>query len=327
MKYCINCNHKVNDGDNYCTNCGEKIKWNTIQEYDDINNRVEKVKRLNLFDEELDRLVRKYEDFLNDAESYYSNNVCPYCGIQLEKKIVRATKCPECKNKIFKRTNMYNRNCLLLKDKDVLKFNKFDEEAREIKRQDRTYEYIMMYDNIYIDYFNKLKPKGDLSVRDILYSFCNYCASQYEIEALNIYQNAKDWNDAYSFKRAVEIALINWHVLYRICIENNKDEIAFDLLLMMSYKDMVSIIIHYELLDFIQGLNSTCLGFRYSDEIIKYLEENNLKLKDFKEIFLNNNYSFLIFDKPKELVWKYIEQEIREMIKHYKKYGHETNII
>lgn len=43
--------------------------------------------------------------------------VCPYCGTELEKKPVRKTKCPHCKNYIFKRTRPYdNRNILVRKE-------------------------------------------------------------------------------------------------------------------------------------------------------------------------------------------------------------------
>ena len=328
MKYCIKCNYKVNDDANYCGRCGNKLKWNTIEEHYDINTRVEKIRKLNYFDEELDRVIRQNEELLINSELYYKNNTCPYCGIILQKKLESTKKCPECGSKIIKRTNQYNKNYVLLRIEDISRFNNYDKQIRDIIKKDKRIESIMQSDIKYMDYFYELKSKGDLSVRDLIYSFCNHCAIKTESEALDIYNDAKDWKAAYAFNNMMHLALRNWDKLYEICIENGKTEIAIDLLAMMSYKNIISRYVFYELLDYKSGFDRNAASeFQYSGTIIRFLVDYSLKLDDFRKIFLEGRYSFLIFDKPKEFVWDYIYRAIIEHINYYKKFGQEYDIL
>lgn len=331
MKYCVKCNYKVNEDANYCTNCGQKLKWNTVIEHFDINNRVEKIKKLKYFDEELDKIIRYNEDFLINAENYYENNACPYCGAIFDRKVTQKKKCHECKKTIIKRTNMYNRKGLLIKLEDLIKFNNYDDKIREIKNEDREFDQMMITDNYYKDYFIKLKQKGDLSVRDITYSFYNYCACEFEKEALNLYNADCSWKNSIAFLNNIHFALANWRKMYQICIKNAKNEIALDILTMIMYKSIIGEYVYYEMIDYVEGfdrdMKSLNYPFGYSGYMVDFLEENNIKLEEFKNYFFKKNHSFLIFTKPKEFVWKYMELSLLYTINNYKKYGKNVNIL
>lgn len=332
MKYCINCNHKVRDGDNYCTNCGEKIKWPKIEEYEDINNRVDKIKKFSFFDEEMDKLVRKNEEFISNSEYYYHNNVCPYCGVEQKSKIKANKKCKDCGKTIFLRTNMYNRNKMIFKDIELKKYLVFDENVRKILKYEKMMENSMLVNAKYKDYFYELKQKGDLSPRDIIFSYSNYCANEFEKEAIQLYNDALNGKsdpvfEVFKIKRLFNFSTYNWDNISRICEMENKIDIALDNITFTAYRCVVEEMIVQDLdpigsieskMSFIESsVNSTIIGI--------FLLDHNISISEFKKAFMSKNYSFYIFNISKEDVWPIIEKAVVRQYNYTKKQREERN--
>ena len=310
-------NKKNNNIINNDNNRNNIVKKNTTQV---------KMKEIKYFKEKLYLILNKYDQFINESEIYYKNNACPYCGCILDSKINKTKICPECKNKIIFKTNMYNRNKMIFKTNQLDVFMNYDDEIRTLKHYDKLVDSIMISDRDYISEFERIKNiPNNTDYNSIIWAFCNYCANHFEVEALRIYnKNAKE--GVLEIGNAMNRANINWGHMCDIAFSENKVDIGFDLLTTIAYKEMIKNYLTEELFGTTFDLEKhLTMVFHSSYRIIPYLIMYNLKLKDFKEMFLNKNYSFLIFDKPKELMWKYIEIALINEIKLETKNGRDCS--
>ena len=273
----------------------------------------EKREKLEFFDEEVNDYITKYDHFSQNY-SYYQNNTCPYCGCVLDKKINTSKKCPECKEKIIIRTNMYDKRRLLLKQDDLDDFEKYNNGIMEIVY----YERLMKNSKyLYIDYMSKFrsyKHRG-LSARDIIYSFSNYVACELDREAYNKYMRGikKQYQDrvlecsdaTLIFSKATQ----QYVHLYDVCDYKNKIDIALSTLADIANRDVQ-----------IEQLNVKSEWTRYSEQdfinsihsgmIMKFLDKHNLTIDDFKTAFFKTNHPFILPLLENSDVWYYVEKAL-----------------
>lgn len=62
---------------------------------------------------------RPIEESLISNSELFKNSLCPYCGFKLEKPSLKKTKCPNCHNYIYVRTNLITKGKMLLTEEQV----------------------------------------------------------------------------------------------------------------------------------------------------------------------------------------------------------------
>jgi hypothetical protein len=74
-------------------------------------------------------IKRPIEESLIPSSKFFKNSVCPYCGFKLDKSPLKKTKCLNCHNYIYVRTNLITKEKMLLTEEQV---NKLENERDEI---------------------------------------------------------------------------------------------------------------------------------------------------------------------------------------------------
>jgi ssDNA-binding Zn-finger/Zn-ribbon topoisomerase 1 len=74
-------------------------------------------------------IKRPIEESLILSSEFFKNSICPYCGFKLDKSPLKKTKCPNCHNYIYVRTNLITKEKMLLTEEQV---NKLENERDEI---------------------------------------------------------------------------------------------------------------------------------------------------------------------------------------------------
>jgi len=74
-------------------------------------------------------IKRPIEESLISSSEFFKNSVCPYCDFKLDKSPLKKTKCPNCHNYIYVRTNLVTKEKMLLTEEQV---NKLENERDEI---------------------------------------------------------------------------------------------------------------------------------------------------------------------------------------------------
>ena len=274
---------------------------------------IKKRENLEFFDEEVNDYIIKFDHFSQNY-LYYEHNNCPYCGCVLEKRINTSKKCPECKEKIIIRTNMYNKRRLLLKQDELSDFEKYNDGIMEILYYERMLKNSKYLYNDYMSKFRSYKNRG-LSARDIIYSFSNYVACELDREAYNKYMSGmkKQYKDrvlecsdaTLLFGKATQ-QYVN---LYEVCDYKNKTDIALSTLADIANRDVQieQLNVKSELMKYSE---QDCINSIHSGMIVKFLDKHNLTIDDFKMTFLNSNHPFIIPLLENSDVWYYIEKAL-----------------
>lgn len=279
--------------------------------------KVSNKKKLLYFNEEYENLKMSTPINLEEASKLFLNKVCCNCGCILEKEIKGTTKCPECKEKVYVRTDMISKKKLVIGEKDIEKFNKYDKLVREIlfmERLMKNKEYI--YRN-YMDLFYSLKQKSS-SVRDTMWQFSNKVG--YEMDNMGYKQFMKASklkptdrvleND--NAIRNLELANLQYVTLYEIANYEKKNEIAFNLLTDIAYRDIQIVVLDKEGDQFREFEMEDYINKVHSALIMEFLEKNNYTIDEFKNKFLKNKHPFILPRLSNEETWKYIEKALKE---------------
>ncbi len=81
------------------------------------------------FDNYFKSIKRPIEEMFIPSSEFFKNSICPYCGFKLDKSPLKKTKCPNCHNYIYKRTNLITKEKMLFTEEQV---NKLENERDEI---------------------------------------------------------------------------------------------------------------------------------------------------------------------------------------------------
>ena len=109
--------------------------------------------------ENIDDLIapikRPIEELLIPNTKFFNDAVCPYCSFKLDKSPLKKTKCQNCHNYIFVRTNMITKEKMLLTEEQV---NKLEKERGEIGAKVGAIRSILMDNDIRVE-FKKMKDE------------------------------------------------------------------------------------------------------------------------------------------------------------------------
>lgn len=253
---------------------------------------------------------------LEEASRLFLNKVCCNCGCISEKEIKGTTKCPECKEKIYVRTDMISKKKLLIGEKDIEKFNKYDKKVREIlflERLMKNKEYI--YRN-YMQLFYSLKQKN-LKASDIMWQFSDKIGSELDnigyknfINASKLKPTDRVLENDVSIGN-LEQANLEYVTLYEIANYEKRNEIAFNLLTDIAYRDIQIVVLDKEGNEFHKFEIEDYINKVHSALIMEFLEKNNYTINQFKNKFLENKHPFVLPRLSNEETWKYIEKALK----------------
>ena len=268
------------------------------KEQKNVNNK----KKLLYFNEEYEKIKMATPINLEEANQFFENKVCCNCGCALEKEIKGTKKCPECKEKIYIRTDMITKKKLEIGEKDIKNFQSYDDEIREILFMERLMKNKNFIYKNYMELFYSLKQKN-ISVRDIMWQFSNKIAAELDNIGYKQFISASKLkptdrvleND--NAIRNFEQANLEYVTLYEISNYEGKNEIAFNLLTDIAYRDVQIVELDKE-------------GNKFHEsELEDYI--NNYTIKEFKNKFLANTHPFILPRLSNEDTWKYIEKALK----------------
>ena len=134
--------------------------------------------------ENIDDLIapikRPIEELLIPNTKFFKDAVCPYCSFKLDKSPLKKTKCQNCHNYIFVRTNMITKEKMLLTEEQV---NKLEKERGEIGAKVGAIRSILMDNDIKVE-FKKMKDEmkkenKKIPDMDILWGILNKKGTEY----------------------------------------------------------------------------------------------------------------------------------------------------
>lgn len=76
------------------------------------------------FDNYFKSIKRPVEESLIWNSKIFKNTICPYCGSKLDKSPLKKTKCPNCHNYIYVRTNLITKEKMLLAEQQLKNLEK-----------------------------------------------------------------------------------------------------------------------------------------------------------------------------------------------------------
>lgn len=274
-------------------------------------------KKLLYFNEEYEKLKISTPINLEEASKLFLNKVCCNCGCILEKEIKGTAKCPDCKEKVYVRTDMISKKKLLIGEQDIEKFNKYDKLVREIlfmEKLMKNNEYI--YRN-YMELFYSLKQRSS-SFKDTMWQFSNKVG--YEMDNMGYKQFMKASklestdrvleND--NAIRNLELATLQYVTLYEIASYEKKNEIAFNMLTDIAYRDIQIVVLDKEGNPFYEFEMEDYINKVHSALTMEFLEKNNYTIDEFKNKFLENKHPFILPRLSNEETWKYIEKALKK---------------
>lgn len=275
------------------------------------HNKKNKVHRF--FDRELNLLIENNMIEFKDNYILFKNNCCPSCGCILDNQTTKTKKYPHCKEKIIVRTNRVNKEKLLLNEKQLKQYDKFENQLKEISFCEK---HISVINNMHANYMYKFyllkSEKKDLSVRDHTFSFENWLYVELDRKAYNEYMKGIKLNfqdkvlkcdeAIWEFKSASNI--------FRFMIEltkfKEKEDIALEMILSLLYRNVnIAHLPYYHwkdrTFDKIQFYSDINDGGMY---LLKdYIEKHNINIKDLKSNFILLAHSFIINIVEKEKAW------------------------
>lgn len=118
------------------------------------------------YDNYFKSIKRPIEESLISSSEFFKSSVCPYCGFKLVKSPLKKTKCPNCHNYIYVRTNYVTKEKMLLTEGQV---NKLENERDEIETKLGAEKTALSSYDIWIE-FKKAKEeleKEDKKIEDL----------------------------------------------------------------------------------------------------------------------------------------------------------------
>ena len=240
-------------------------------------------------------------------------NICINCGCVLDIEIKTSRNCPECKNKIIVRTDMYSKRKIMLTPEMLKTFEKYDKEVREILFMERTINNkISIYDK-YMNKFKVLKEDERSSARDIMYQFANYVGNELDRLAYKEYMNAtklppqdrvlKSSDAILNFRKANQ----EYVTLYSICMFEEKYNVAISSLTDIIYRDIQIVALDIESNPYYKFTIDDFLYNIRTNQIKELINKSEYTIKEFKQIFLEQRHPFVIPKISNEDSWKYVE--------------------
>ena len=286
------------------------------------NNKYKGQKR-HIFERELTKWINENQCIFQDEYKLYELNCCPYCGVIDEKKIESSRKCSSCKEKIVVRTNRQNHKKLLLTEEKAKKFDKFDENRKEILFMEKQMNALnTMFPNYMYKFYENYNQKADMSARDYTFSFENWLTCEIDREAYHKYQKylklkfqdriLKCDETIRDFKRASNVLRLQAELIkYK-----NKDDVLLESIVSLLYREIT--IAHLPYLHWTD--RPFCKKTFYADAegnvmylLVDYMEKNKLQIEDMKIFFMEKAHPFIINIISKEEAWPIIV----EAYKHY----------
>ncbi len=289
-----------------------------------INNAVDVISGKYLSNE----FIQLYNEISKEfcvEEEYYDNNCCPYCGIVFDKKIKNSKKCSSCGNHIWKRSNYMTKQCYLLTDIRMSKFNDYKQKASDLYFYEnliKSKEYFFNNDfdkskqilkNLIDDYRNK-----HVSVRDIVWNFFQDYRNKYEQDTMTLLIKMSKKDDILDkleihnmFTREGFKSNSFLRGMFEIAKYNGHYDVALDLLATFVYNSQVIKLVYYGIDDYAEINHVAVYQECYPNMIIDFLNETSYNLEDFKKSYFRVGTLLKTFNLLKnEHGWQYILDSI-----------------
>ena len=287
-----------------------------------INNNQKKdlnQKNAMFYKEEWDNWFYEDNTKFSDEYQYYKNNCCPNCGLILEKKLSSSKKCFECKKNILVRTNYKTKQKLYIGEDKAKEYEKLDKVRKEINFCEQHLKKMFYGDEGLLDEFNYLKKqKPGQSVRDYFWMFCMNKTNEITNSAYKLYM--KSLNEPYH-KRALEFydvifmfqrANVWFNYMIGLVEFEKKDNVLMTMLPRAIHLGISVELLYEQLLQ--QKIDKRTLSqLNCSDVLLKYIERNNLTIKDFQKIYIEHASNLIIPTIEPQDAWKYVEKGIKEL--------------
>ncbi len=265
-----------------------------------------------IFNNEIKKWLDNNDQLFHNNYICFDNNCCPGCGVVLDCEIKSSKKCPECKCKIVLRTNKESSKKLLLTEAEATKFDKDDENRKDVLFFEKQLKALNDMYPKYIYYFwNLKKEKPDMSARDYAWSFENWLFNTLDVETVKEYQKhlKLDFQD--------RVLKCDWDVLtsqhvsnvYRYMIDialyKKKYDVAEEMMLSLMYRSVTLAHLPYyhwedRPMSEIQFYSDASFGMNYVKD---YLRINQLNFDDLREKFFQRAHPFLLNVISKEDAW------------------------
>ena len=279
-----------------------------------LNNR-----KLIYFEDVYNRCSNRYDLNMDKLARAYLDNICLNCGCILDTEIKNSRNCPECKNKIIVRTDMYSKRKIFL-TQDMLKvFEKYDKEVREILFMEKLMKNKISIYGPYLFKFKSLKQDEKSSARDIMYQFANYIGNELDRKAYKAYMYAtklppqdrvlESFDAIMNFRKANQ----EYITLYSICMFKEKYNVAISSLTDIIYRDIQIVALDIESNPYHKATIDDFLNCIRVNQIKELIKKSDYTIKDFKQIFLEQKHPFIIPKISNEDSWKYVEMAINRV--------------
>ncbi len=265
-----------------------------------------------IFNDEMKLWIDENFELFHDNYKYYENNCCPNCGVVLDSKIKSSRNCSSCKKKIICRTNKETGRKLLLTDNQLGLYEKNDEKRKDILFFEKQMKSLSNSYPDYMYYFWNLKrEKPDMSTRDYTWCFENWLMNTLDCELIREYQKDLKLSFQDRVLKCDQHVFALTHVSYiydkmiSIAKYKGKDDVAEEMMLSLIYRSVELAHLyyyHWEDRPFseIQFYSDASFGMHIVKE---YLEENNLRFEDLKDLFFERAHSFVLNVLTKEDAW------------------------
>lgn len=275
--------------------------------------KIIKSRELVFFDDIYRKCLCKYEFDIDELAFFYEKNTCINCGSVLDISVKSSKNCPECKNKIIIKTDVYSKKKIMISQDMIKMYDNYDKEVREILFMERE---MNKKNAIYKDYMNKfyyLKQNGNSNARDIMYQFVNYVGSELEQKAYKEYMTAsklsfqdkslKYFDAILNFKKANQ----EYKTLYNICMFEKKYNVAICLLTDIVYRDIQILILDIESNLHYKHSSQDILNMINVNLIVDLINKSHYSFDELKKIFIEQRHPFIIPKISNEESWKYVE--------------------
>lgn len=305
-----------------------KKKNNEIEKQIIRKKTVNKTKQIKLkyFYDVYVRCLSKYNFDIDELAHFYYSNICINCGCVLDSNIKNSGICPECKNKIIIKTDMYSKRKVMLNPEMLRTYNRYDKEIREILYMERL---MKKKESLYINYFDlfkKIKGNEYSNSRDIMWQFLNQVAADLDNKAYKKYMYAMKLNQQdrtlESFNAILDFRKANqeYATMYRICMYEEKYNVAISSLTDIIYRDIQIVILDAQSNPYYKTkvddfINAVLIRI---PDVYDLINKSDYSLNDFKETFLKQRHPFILPKISNEKSWEYVEKAI-------KKYGKYKN--
>lgn len=318
MNYCSNCGNKVNPNDNFCTKCGTSLKAfeNTIEE----KKKPIKAGKFYYFEEEYNEYINGCRFNIEEAKDFFNSNVCGSCGCVLDKELKANLNCPNCKKKIYVRTDIISKEKLELTDDTMSEFQKYDKKVRELLFFEKLMKRNEYVHNNYKELFSSLKEKMPLRPRDVMWRFGNEVFADLDIMGSKLFMQAlklppqdrvlQGFDAIKCFSSSVQEMVL----MYEVAEYKKQIDVAFDLLTNIVYRDVHLTVLDKEIDEFHKFTIDDYTSHVHSALVTKFLKKYDLSLEDFKKRFLESRHPFVLERLSNQECWKYVEIALKNQI-------------